>query len=140
MHMGSVIPFLGIVFSLVLLAISPMAHAETISHSNQITVNAVVLPAHTVIIDDYDQIIKIYSNTEEQATPTFYRHTIGTPNKVQDTPLLREQYQELVTKTPGKVGTLYERPVILSLLPPSSSKVALPSGIRPPASLLVVTQ
>lgn len=129
--MGRVLYFLGFFVTAAILGAGPTASAETFTRSNQITVNAVVLPAHSVIVDDYNQVIKIYSNTNQSATPTFYRLSIDNSTKLIENSDLLARYHEATKDAPRKIGTIYERPFALSLLPPQKSLPALQAIVLP---------
>lgn len=117
---------LGVLLSSVLcvasmLALERPAAAETSQYNNQIRVYGVVLPKHHVIVDEWDNITEIISNTEKDVAPTVYINKISDENMRTLTPEIYQQYRQLVPAGSSKIGTLYKRHIGINELNPVRS-------------------
>lgn len=95
---------------------SASAATKTVT-GGKLHVQARVLPAHTVVVDDQGAILQILSNTNEDvAIPRVYRNSINTANEVALTPSLHTQYRQLVLAGQSRVGVLYDSGSVFNLL------------------------
>ena len=86
-------------------------------NGGQIEVRARVLPAHTVVVDEQNVIIQVYSNTTETvANPKVYRGSIDAAHEQPLTREVQDEYRSLMQKSESRVGTLYDRNSIPYLL------------------------
>jgi hypothetical protein len=84
-----------------------LASADTLSVQQTITVHAIVAPARTVVVDQSNHILDIFSNTPDSVTPTVHMGGINGP-KQSLSPSLQKQYQSIISKHKGSmVGKLY---------------------------------
>ncbi len=81
-----------------------VAHARTISVSDDLYVEARVLERQTIIVDDDNQIITVMSNTTEDVTPRIYRNHAVAQNEIELTDEHMEQYRQIVPLGTSVVG------------------------------------
>ena len=84
--------------------------------SEPIYITARVLPTHTVIVNEQGIITEIISNTTEDVIPKVFVNESLKENERPLTPEIYEQYKDLVSPGESRIGTLYERESLLSLL------------------------
>lgn len=90
------------------LAITPVHQTsalEPVIANNKIKVTGIVPARHTVVLDQNSQIIRIISNTDQSANPTFYYQT--TDNQVSANEQLQQQYDTIMSVTALKQGVIY---------------------------------
>lgn len=90
------------------LVLPASASAQTITRTQKVVLNAVVLPAQYIIINDQGQITEVDSNSSIQALPQVYLGSIKPANARPLTPQLYLAYQNLVPKTSLAAGILYK--------------------------------
>ena len=78
--------------------------------SQQINIQAVVLPARSIILDQQGHISQIVSNTADNVTPNVYRGSVAAGREAALTAQLLTQYNSLLAQVarPGP-GVLYRQ-------------------------------
>lgn len=97
------------------------AAAENVSVTQVITVTAVVAPMRSIVVNDQGQMIKIYSNTDQDITPKVYLNTAPGPQKTL-TPELQAQYAKIISTKKNLIG------VEIPVSPPKTTQ--LPSKLQ----------
>jgi hypothetical protein len=106
--MKQVAGFLVLV-SVFVFSLAGQASAETVSISQQIIVQAKVLPAQYIIINSSNKITQIDSNTDQDITPKVYLGKVAAGNERQLTDEIYQEYRKLVPAGKMRVGTLYKQ-------------------------------
>lgn len=114
------------------------ASAETITKSGKINVKARVIPAHTIVIDEQGEVVRITSNTSEEITqPRVFMVQIAAGNEKPLTDDIYKEYRRLVSPRQGKPGTLYDRSDWITQSQRQPTLLSLFQGDRP--SFLLAT-
>ena len=128
----------AIVFVVATLVVPASASAQTLSVTQEITITARVLPARSIVVNDKGQMIRIYSNTDENVTPMVYINK-APGEQTALTPKLKKQYQAVLAQHKNLIGIAIEvplpaRPVadtdLSSFLRKTVSIVLIPSLLR----------
>ena len=83
----------------------------------KIQVQARVVPAHKIVLDENGAIRQIFSNTAEPVVvPRVYRLSIEAANEIPLDAAVQTDYLRLVPAGQGRTGTLYDRDSVKSLL------------------------
>lgn len=100
-----------LIFSLgVVLSVPGHTAAIMRSAAQQIKITATVLPAHTVIVDEEDQIKMVVSNTNiRDISPTIYLNQVLPENARPITPKLSKSISTILEDKTIKPGVLYDR-------------------------------
>lgn len=95
-------------------------------NGGQIKVQAEVLPAHKIIVDDTGMIIRIFSNTTEDIPePRVFQDSLESTNERPLSEEIRKEYSRLVPSGKSRIGVLYDRNSILLLTTLNSEVSAL---------------
>ncbi len=99
-------------------------------NGGQLKIQAVVLPAHTVIVDEQGEITLIASNTTEGVEePKVYRGNAIRGNEQELTPAIFAEYRRFVPEGKSRIGILYDKNSIVNVLIPP--KFSLPFSQKP---------
>lgn len=99
----------GVLFIVLAFLFWPGLVSADIVGMSQITVQGIVPPMRSVIVNDQNQITEIISNTTTYVAPTVYRNQILSSNEISITPLINQEYTGLgIQYNLNRVGIIYK--------------------------------
>ena len=107
--------FLGIIAVLyfgVCLMLTSVASAETISAERRIVVQAEVMPAQYILVDQQGKVLEIGSNTNQDVVPQVFLNHPTAGNERPLTPEIYAQYRSFVPAGKSHPGILYKYQII----------------------------
>jgi len=100
----------GVLFIVLAFLLWPGVASADIVGMAQITVQGIVPPMRSVVVNDQNRITEIISNTTSYVAPTVYRNKILSGNEISITPLIKQEYTGLgIQYNLNRVGIIYKQ-------------------------------